>query len=103
MADSRVTVGVERGDRFEIDVDGDKLIAFQGETIAAALVAAGKMIFRRTTKKGESRGMYCGIGVCHDCRMVVNGKPNTRVCQTLATPGCCVQTQEAAGELEIDY
>lgn len=103
MADSRVTVGVERGDRFEIDVDGDKLIAYQGETIAAALVAAGKMTLRRTTKKGESRGMYCGIGVCHDCRMVVDGKPNTRVCQTLATPCCCVRTQEAAGKLEIDY
>jgi len=103
MADSRVTAGVERGDRFEIDVDGDKLTAFQGETIAAALVASGKMTFRRTTQKDEPRGMYCGIGVCHDCRMVVDGKPNTRVCQTLATPRCRVQTQEAAGDVEIDY
>ena len=95
--------GVERGDRFEIEVDGEKLIAFQGETIAAALVASGKMTLRRTTKKGDPRGMYCGIGVCHECRMIVDGKPNTRVCQTPATPGCRVETQDAAGDVEIEY
>ena len=103
MKNKRVSGSVIRGPRFEINVDGEKVEAFGGETIAAALVAAGRMTLRRTTKKGDARGVYCGIGVCQECRMVVNGKPNTRVCQTPATPGCKVETQGAAGRVEIDY
>lgn len=103
MKDYRVKDGVQRGDRFEIEVDGEPLTAHRGETIAAALVAAGRLTLRKTTKQGEPRGMYCGIGVCHECRMVVDGKPNTRVCQTSVTPGCRVETQVAVGHVEIDY
>lgn len=93
MIDRRIQAGVERGKCFEIEVDGEKILAYEGETIAAALLAAGKRISRKTTKRKELRGVYCGIGVCFECRMIVNGKPNTRVCQTLATPDCTVQTQ----------
>lgn len=93
MIDRRIQVGVERGKCFEIEVDGEEILAYEGETIAAALLAAGKRISRKTTKRKELRGVYCGIGVCFECRMIVNGKPNTRVCQTLATPNCTVQTQ----------
>ena len=92
MIDRRVQTGVERGKCFEIEVDGEKILAYEGETIAAALLAAGKKICR-TTKKGKPRGIYCGMGVCFECRMIVDGKPNTRVCQTLATPNCKIQTQ----------
>jgi len=93
MIDRRIQVGVERGKCFEIEVDGEEILAYEGETIAAALLAAGKRISRKTTKRKELRGVYCGIGICFECRMIVNGKPNTRVCQTLATPNCTVQTQ----------
>jgi len=93
VIDRRIQAGVERGKCFEIEVDGEKILAYEGETIAAALLAAGKRISRKTTKRKELRGVYCGIGVCFECRMIVNGKPNTRVCQTLATPDCTVQTQ----------
>jgi len=93
MIDRRIQAGVERGKCFEIEVDGEKILAYEGETIAAALLAAGKRISRKTTKREELRGVYCGIGVCFECRMIVNGKPNTRVCQTLAMPNCTVQTQ----------
>lgn len=93
MIDRRVQAGVERGKCFEIEADGNRILAHEGETIAAALLAAGKRICRNTTKKKEPRGVYCGIGICFECRMIVDGKPNTRVCQTLATPNCKVQTQ----------
>lgn len=89
----RVQTGVARGRCFEIEADGNRILAHEGETIAAALLAAGKRICRNTTKKKEPRGVYCGIGICFECRMIVDGKPNTRVCQTLATPNCKVQTQ----------
>lgn len=89
----RVQTGVERGKRFEIEVDGERISAYEGETIAAALLASGKRTCRKTTKKKQPRGIYCGIGICFECRMIVDGTPNTRVCQTLATPNCKVQNQ----------
>jgi sarcosine oxidase subunit alpha len=102
MVDRRVHRGVERGRRFAIEVNGEKVIAYEGETIAAALIAAGWRSFRRTEKMKQPRGLYCGIGLCHDCMMIVNGVPNTRTCQTLATPGCRVETQEGRGTLEVE-
>ena len=93
IVNRRIQAGVERGKCFEIEVDGERILAYEGETIAAALLAAGKRIFRYTKKKKEPRSIYCGIGVCYECGMIVDGKPNTRVCLTLAVPNCKVQTQ----------
>lgn len=101
MVNRRVEKGVRRGRSFEIEVDGETNLAFEGETVAAALIAAGRRTLRRTTKKNHPRGMYCGIGLCYECRMVINGVPNTRACQTLATPGCRVETQNGLGRLEV--
>jgi aerobic-type carbon monoxide dehydrogenase small subunit (CoxS/CutS family) len=64
------------------------------------LVAAGLLAFRQTAKRREPRGMYCGIGLCHECAMMINGVPNTRACQTPATPGCRVETQDGLGRWE---
>jgi len=89
----RVHAGVQRGKSFEIKIDGERILAYEGETIATALLAAGKRMCRNTTKRQEPRGIYCGIGICFECRMIVDGILNTRVCQTLATPNCKVQTQ----------
>lgn len=100
MVNRRIEKGVQRGQPLEIEVDGKKIIAYQGETVAAALIAAGLRTLRRTVEKNEPRGVFCGIGLCFECRMVINGVPNTRACQTLATPGCRVETQEGRGPLE---
>ncbi len=100
MENRRVDKGVGRGSRFEIEVDGRKIVAYEGETVGSALVAAGLQTFRRTPKKDHPRGMYCGIGLCYECTMVINGVPNTRACQTLATPGCRVETQVGLGRME---
>jgi sarcosine oxidase subunit alpha len=91
----RVHQGVERGQPFEIDVDGEKIVAYEGETIGAALLAAGRRTLRFTNKRQQPRGIYCGIGLCQECRMTVNGIPNTQACQTLATPGCRIETRKS--------
>jgi predicted molibdopterin-dependent oxidoreductase YjgC len=98
MPDRRIKIETRRGRRFEIEVDGRKVLAYEGETIAAVLLAAGIRVSRLTPKKHEPRGVYCGIGICHECVMVVNGVPDIRICQTLATPGCKVATQKGLGE-----
>jgi len=72
--------------------DGKQLEGYEGEPIAAALKAAGVMVHRHT-KKGSPRGIFCAIGSCTDCVMVVDGKPNIRTCVTPLVEGMQVQTQ----------
>ena len=66
--------------------------AWPGETVAAALLAAGEH-WLRTAEDGGHRGVVCGIGVCWECRCVIDGKPNTRACMTEASPEMRVYRQ----------
>ncbi len=73
---------VERGLAFKFSFDGQNITAFPGETVGAALTAAGISTFRTTRLNGKARGLFCGIGICFDCLVVVNGRPNLRACLT---------------------
>lgn len=90
--DLRITEEIERGEGFDITVDGERIRAFPGETVAGALLAAGKYALR-LTRGGSPRGVFCGIGYCYDCRMTIDRRPNERACLTLARPGCHVITE----------
>ena len=70
-----------------------KLDGYEGEPIAVALRAAGVMVHRHTSKRGEPRGVFCAIGRCTDCVMVVDGKLNIRTCITPLAAGMRVETQ----------
>ena len=74
-------------------MNGEQVVAYPGETIATALLAAGWYIFRHTAISGEPRGMFCGMGLCFDCMVTVNGQPNTRACVTVAQPGDSIERQ----------
>lgn len=80
-----------------IFVDGEEIKAREGEMIAAALLAGGKNVFRYTNKRHEPRGIYCGIGRCTDCVMIVNGVPNVRTCVTPVEAGMIIETQQGIG------
>lgn len=71
-----------------------ELRGYEGEPIAVALKAAGVMVHRYTSKQHRPRGIFCAIGRCTDCVMVVNGQPNTRTCITPLEEGMVVQTQD---------
>ena len=73
--------------------DGKTLEGYEGEPIASALRVAGVMAHRYTAKKQEPRGVFCAIGRCTDCVMVVDGKPNVRTCITPLAEGMTVETQ----------
>lgn len=73
--------------------DGKTLEGYEGEQIASALRVAGVMAHRYTAKKHEPRGVFCAIGRCTDCVMVVDGKPNVRTCITPLAEGMTVETQ----------
>lgn len=84
---------MEQGQEIEFECDGITIKAKDGHTIAEALLLNGVKKFR-TTRNDSPRGLYCNMGVCYECRMIVNGIPNTRTCMTLATSGCKVETQK---------
>ncbi len=73
--------------------DGKTMEGYEGEPIAAALKAEGVMVHRYTKKRHEPRGIFCAIGRCTDCVMIVDGKPNVRTCITPLKKGMQVQTQ----------
>lgn len=74
--------------------------ALEGEPIASALINAGIVAFRTTAKKHEPRGIFCAIGRCTDCMMIVDGIPNTRTCVTPVRDGMRVRMQEGLGAFD---
>ena len=76
--------------------DGKKLQGYEGASIAMARRVNGIMIHRYTAKRHEPRGVFCAIGRCTDCVMVVDGQPNVRTCITPLREGMKVQTQYGA-------
>lgn len=62
-------------------------LAYEGETIAAALLAGGVRTLRVHEEKGTPRGIYCNIGHCYECRVNVDGVPTVRACMTLVQDG----------------
>jgi hypothetical protein len=83
-----------------IFMGGTPVAALEGEPIAAALAAAGVRVFRRTSKRREPRQIFCGIGRCTDCVMVVDGQPNVRTCVTPVREGMRVEVQDGRGVWE---
>ena len=88
---------IEEQESITIYYNGQPLEAKAGDTIAAALTAQGIRVFRETKRRHEPRGLFCAIGQCTDCVMIVNGKPNVRTCVTLVEDGMHVETQIGVG------
>ena len=85
--------GLARGPRLTLTLDGNPVTAYDGETVATVLLAEGR-IAMRTTAGGEPRGVFCGMGVCFDCLVMVDGVPNTRACMTQVRDGMDVRRQD---------
>ncbi|MEY3935467.1 MAG: (2Fe-2S)-binding protein [Actinobacteria bacterium] len=77
----------------EFTFDGEKIDAITGQSVAAALLSADQRILRKTRFNNNERGVFCGIGVCFDCLVVIDGITNQRACLIEAKPGMKVQTQ----------
>ncbi|MGE5604031.1 MAG: (2Fe-2S)-binding protein [Nitrososphaerales archaeon] len=82
---------VERGPRVDVLVDGRSVKAYLGETIAAVLLAEGIRAFRRDAS-GRPRGLYCGMGICYECLVTVDGEPGVRACVTPIAVGMKIET-----------
>lgn len=91
--DLRVDADVERAPAFEIQVDGRAVTAHPGESVAAALLAAGVPATRRSVRRREPRAYFCGMGVCWECAVRVDGGRRERACMLEARPGMRIETE----------
>jgi len=80
--------------KITIYFNGQPLIAYEGDTVAAALTAHGVRVFRHTIKKHEPRGVFCAIGHCTDCVMTVNGVPGVKTCIAKVQEGMRVDRED---------
>jgi sarcosine oxidase subunit alpha len=78
-----------------ITLDGEPVPARRGEPVAAALLAAGKVLVSRSAKYHRPRGAFCLVGACGTCLVRADGLPNQRACRTPCRDGLAVQTQNA--------
>ena len=76
--------------RIHLTVNGRDIAVPAGTTVAAALVIAGVGGTRRSVR-GDPRSAFCGMGVCQECRVTVDGRAHTLACQTLCREGQSVQ------------
>lgn len=80
-----------------ITVDGEPVRTQAGRTVAASLMLeAGQLAWRSTRFESRPRGVFCGIGVCFDCLVTVDGTPNLRACLVQVAEGMDVTVQDAA-------
>jgi predicted molibdopterin-dependent oxidoreductase YjgC len=84
-----------RGEPVTLLVNGKRIPAFSGETVAAALWAAGIRAFRITKKLHEPRGPFCFIGRCTDCEVEIDGDPHVKACITPVRDGMVIKLPEA--------
>jgi predicted molibdopterin-dependent oxidoreductase YjgC len=87
----------EKGPKVKFTFDGKTVEGFEGEPVAIALRSIGVLIHRYTSRRNTPRGMFCAIGRCTDCIMVVNGRPNIRTCVEPLKEGMVVETQHGKG------
>lgn len=76
-----------------ISLNGKQLMVARGSTVAAAVLAAGHSTFRRSVS-GEPRGPLCGMGICFECRLSVDGVPHVKSCQMICKSGMRINTDD---------
>ncbi len=82
----------------ELTVDGTPITARDGDSVAAALLAAGIVTCRSTPVSGAPRAPYCMMGVCFECLVAIDGVGSRQACLTRVRPGMRVETQQGKRE-----
>ena len=85
-----------------VTIDGAPFAACAGDTVAAALLAAGCLAFRATPVTGAARGPFCMMGACFDCLVTIDGRPNQQACMIAVAPGMRIETGQGARSVVPD-
>ncbi|WP_321340295.1 (2Fe-2S)-binding protein [Breoghania sp.] len=81
--------------------EGQTIEAKKGDSVAAALTAAGVLDLRSSVVSGESRGIFCMMGACFECLMNIDGQPNRQACMTEVSEGLVVLRQQGSREVDL--
>jgi hypothetical protein len=95
-ADLRVAE-IERRAMITTSVNGRPVQATPGETVLAALTAAGYKAVKRSNVRGEARGPFCGMGVCYECLVTIDGVPKRRACMVEVAENMEIILDEPSG------
>jgi predicted molibdopterin-dependent oxidoreductase YjgC len=82
-----------------VTIDGQRFEAREGDTVAAALIAAGLTHTRTTPVSGAPRAAYCMMGVCFECLVTIDGVGNRQGCLVRVREGMRIETQKGAREV----
>lgn len=88
------TTTSQSGRAVHLSFEGEVIAAVDGDSVAAALLRVGKLQFR-TAAKNDGRGPYCMMGVCFECLVEIDGKPNQQACQIIIRDGMQICRQQA--------
>jgi predicted molibdopterin-dependent oxidoreductase YjgC len=78
---------IPKGEQVTLRVNGKAVAAHRGETVHAALLAAGFRVLRKSKTGAEFRGFLCGMGTCYECLVTINGLASRRACMHLVEDG----------------
>lgn len=84
------------GTRVTISVDDAACSAIAGESVAAALLAAGRLVCRSAPVSGAPRGPFCLMGACQECLVEIDGRACQEACRVPVVAGMVVRTQRGA-------
>jgi len=93
MEDLRIPA-ITRQEKVKLRVNDQTIEAYAGETVLAALMAAGIKILKKNPVSHQPRGALCGMGVCFECTVTINGRPNVRACMTEVEDGMEIKIGE---------
>jgi predicted molibdopterin-dependent oxidoreductase YjgC len=77
-------------------LEGAEVTGSEGDTVAAALLAAGHMTLRNSVASGQPRGPYCMMGACFECLVEIDGIPNRQACMVEVHEGMRVMPMHGA-------
>ena len=83
---------LNRGKPVLITVNQIPVTAYEGELVSTVLHCEGIHVFQRKHMNGNPSGIYCGMGVCYECLVTIDGVPNVRACQTPVLNGMAILT-----------
>lgn len=89
----------EAGEAVALEIEGVAVTARAGDTVAAAMLAAGLFAGRDTPVSGAPRGPFCMMGACFDCLVEIDGEPSRQACMTRVAPGMRVRRMKGARPL----
>jgi len=87
------------GATVRLTFEGQPLVCRDGDSVAAALLSNGHAVCRTTAVSDAARGPYCMMGICYDCLVTIDGRPNRQACMTRAREGMAIERQTGAREV----